>query len=383
MFAFLRKRHDEGGSLPPPDLVEIEPTLGCNLRCVMCHVSYMDEKVKSLDLGALARIAFIGGRHVIIGSVFEPTIHPRFNELIERLNRNRNRIELITNGTRISRLDAPALYDSDLSIVTFSFDGIRKQTFESIRRNADYDKTLRNILYFRERFRERPTHFALNSTLMRRNLDESWETVDFWDRHGFDVARLIFMVVRDPNADLIRESLYPVREAAFAVLDSVAERLIAEKRRISVRAGWYQYSPLRQRFPGHFDRDLVTSGNPATRVVPTLRQDFQLGAAYGMRFPCKSPFTYARILWDGAVQLCQQFVVGNLLEDSFEDIWYGRRAHRIRQLVRSKMDVCNACDYYRYCIKSQEVNVTEKQYYVYDKLQPVLDRIDFERGVVN
>jgi radical SAM protein with 4Fe4S-binding SPASM domain len=191
------------------------------------------------------------------------------------------------------------------------------------------------------------------------------------------------MVVRDSNADLLRESLYPVREAAFAVLDSVAERLIAEQRRISVRAGWYQYSPLRQRFPGHFDRDLVTSGNPATRVVPTLRQDFQLGAAYGMRFPCKSPFTYARILWDGAVQLCQQFVVGNLLEDSFEDIWYGRRAHRIRQLVRSKMDVCNACDYYRYCIKSQEVNVTEKEYYVYDKLQPVLDRIDFERGVVN
>jgi len=221
MFAFLRKRHDEGGNLPPPELIEIEPTLGCNLRCVMCHVSYMDGKVKSLDLGTLERISFLEGRHVIIGSVFEPTIHPRFNDLIDRLNRNRNRIELITNGTRISKLDAPALYDSDLAIVTFSFDGIRKDTYESIRRNADYDRTLKNILYFRERFRERPTYFALNSTMMRKNLGETWETVDFWDRHGFDVARLIFMVVRDSNAELIRESLYPVRDAAFAVLDQL------------------------------------------------------------------------------------------------------------------------------------------------------------------
>jgi radical SAM protein with 4Fe4S-binding SPASM domain len=348
----------------------------------MCHVSYMTEKVKSLDLRALRSLSFVKGRHVIIGSAFEPTIHPGFNELVELLNRNGNRIELITNGTRISKLDAPAVYESDLSIVTFSFDGIRRDTYEQIRRNADYDKTLRNILYFRERFLGSRTYFAVNSTIMRKNLGETWESVDFWDRHGFDVARLIFMVVRDSNSELIRESLYPVREAAFAVLDAVAERIIAEKRRISLRAGWYQSSPLRSRYPQNFHRDLVTSGNPATRIVPTPRQDHQLGAAYGMTFPCKSPFTYARVLWDGSVQLCQQFVVGNLLKDSFEDIWYGAAAHKARQLVRAKMDVCKACDYYRYCIESQEVAVTDKAYYVYDKLQPVLERIDFERGIV-
>lgn len=382
MLAFLKQRYDERGSLPPPELVEIEPTLGCNLRCVMCHVSYMDEKVKFLELGMLKDLSFIRGRHVIVGSTFEPTIHPRFNQLIDLLNGNANRIELITNGTRISKLDCPAIYESDLSIVTFSFDGIRRETYERIRRNANHGKVLDNILYFHDRFRDGEARFAINSTIMRSNLEETWETVDFWDCQGFDVARLIFMVVRDANPALLRESLYPVRDAAFATLDAVAERLIAERRRIALRAGWYQLSPLRLRYRQHFDRDVVTSGNPATRPVPTPRQDLQLGAAFGMKFPCKSPFTYARIMWDGNVQLCQQFVVGNLRRQSFEDIWYGRKAHKVRELVRSRMDVCQVCDYYRYCVKSQELEVTQKAYYVYDRLQPVLDRIDFERGVV-
>jgi len=382
MFAFLRKRHDERGTLPPPEVVEIEPALGCNLRCVMCHVSYMDEKVKFLDLSALRTLAFVKGRHVILGSAFEPGIHPKFNQLIATLNDNGNSIELITNGTRVSKLDAPAMYESNLAIVTFSFDGIRPQTYERIRRNANYEKTVANILYLRERFAARDTYFAINSTLMRSNLDETWETVDFWDRHGFDMLRLIFMVIRDPNEALIRESLYPVRDAAFRVLDDAAERLIAEQRRICVRAGWYRQSPLRERHPRHFERDLVRSGHPGTRVVPTPRQDHQLGAAFGMKFNCRSPFTYARILWDGSVQLCQQFVVGNLLKQSFEDIWYGAEAHAVRQRLRASNAICEACDYYRYCIESQEVAVTEKSYYVYDQLQPALDRIDFERGVV-
>jgi radical SAM protein with 4Fe4S-binding SPASM domain len=346
-------------------------------------VSYMDEKVKALDLSALDSLSFVQGKYVIIGSVFEPTIHPGFNRLIDALNRNQNKIELITNGTRVSKLDAPAMYEADLSIVTFSFDGIRPATFEGIRRNANYEKTVTNILYLKERFAEKGTFFAINSTLMKRNLAETWETIDFWDRHRFDMVRLIFMVIRDANPELIRESLYPIKEQAFQVLDSAAERLIAEKRRICVRAGWYQFSPLRARYGNNFERDVVMSGNPETRVVPTPRQDYQLGPAFGMKFPCKSPFTYVRILWDGSVQLCQQFVIGNLLEQSFEDIWYGVNAYKVRQRVRSNTDVCSACDYYRYCIKSQEVAVTDKAYYVYEPLRPVLDRIDFERGVVN
>ena len=157
--------------MPPPDLIEIEPTLGCNLRCVICHVSYMDEKVKSLDLNALGTISFVQGRHVIVGSSFEPTIHPKFNQLIELLNRNRNRIELITNGTRISKLDVPAIYDSNLSVVTFSFDGIRRATFEQIRRNTNYEKTMHNILYMWDGSVQLCQQFIVGN-LLKRSLED-------------------------------------------------------------------------------------------------------------------------------------------------------------------------------------------------------------------
>ena len=132
----VQKRYDEGGALPPPDAIEIEPTLGCNLRCVMCHVSYMTEKTQLLNLDALKSLSFVKGRQAIIGSGFEPSIHPHFNRLIDILNANQNRIELLTNGTRLDRVDVPALYDSDFSAITFSFDGVRKKSYEKIRRNA-------------------------------------------------------------------------------------------------------------------------------------------------------------------------------------------------------------------------------------------------------
>ena len=377
-----RQRFDEGGTLPPPTIVEIEPTLGCNLRCVMCHVSYMTEKTKLLDLNALDSIGFIKGAYVMIGSSFEPSIHPQFNRLIDRLNVNENPITLMTNGTRLDRLDVPALYDANFEQVTFSFDGVRKQSYESIRRNASYEKTVDNITSFREFFASRDTPFAVNSTVMRTNLEETWETIEFWDDRNFDMLRLIVMVVRDANPALIKESLWPIRDYAFHVFDSAAERLIAEQRRIAVRCPWFQYSSLSALHPDNVIKDTVVSGHSGARILATPRQDLQQGAAFGMKFPCRSPFTYARVLWDGTVELCGRFLIGNLNQATFEDIWYGEQAYNVRKTLRERQDICNSCDYFKYCVQSQEVDVTRKDYYVYDRLQPVLDKIDFETGMV-
>lgn len=378
----LKKRFDVNGTLPPPDMIEIEPTLGCNLRCVMCHVSYMKAKTQVLNLDALRSFDFVRGKHIAIGSAFEPSIHPEFNRLIDILNTNQNSLTLITNGTRLDRLDVPALYEADFSQVMFSFDGIRKGTYEKIRRNSHFDKTVDNITVFRESFASHHARFSVNSTIMQSNIDETWETIDFWDKHNFDMLRLIFMVIRDTNKELIRESLWPIRDHAFDVLDRAAERLIQEKRRIAVRCPWFLRSPVRAASPQHFNKDIVTSGHPGTRDVPTQRQDFQKGAAFGMRFPCKSPFTFARILWDGTVELCNRFPIGNLNTGTFEDIWYGEPANAVRNTVKARMDICISCDYFKYCIQSQDLDVTRKDYYVHEALQPRLNQINFETGEI-
>ena len=53
---------------------------------------------------------------------------------------------------------------------------------------------------------------------------------------------------------------------------------------------------------------------------------------------CKYPFERIKIQWNGDVYLCcdiecKFYKVGNIYEDSFEDIWYGERAQEFRKSV--------------------------------------------------
>lgn len=72
----------EGAPIPSegyglPDYYELEPTRGCNLKCRMCHVSFMEDSVAYLDINAIKDFSFLRGKAVSIGAVFEPCIHPR------------------------------------------------------------------------------------------------------------------------------------------------------------------------------------------------------------------------------------------------------------------------------------------------------------------
>ena len=104
-----------------------------------------------------------------------------------------------------------ALAAANMSYISLSFDGIKRETYEHIRRRARYDEVLGRIVAARNAFAGRSTFFNLNYTMMRRNLDEIAEATDFWDGHGFDAMNFIFMVVRELEPDLILESLFPVR----------------------------------------------------------------------------------------------------------------------------------------------------------------------------
>jgi len=79
-----------------------------------------------------------------------------------------------------------------------------------------------------------------------------------------------------------------------------------------------------------------------------------------MRIDCRSPFTFARILFNGDVQLCYRYMIGNLKEKNFEDIWYGKKAQRIRQKILSDITICDHCDYYRFCLNSSKIDINDK-----------------------
>ena len=375
--------HDFNGALGLPQVLEIEPTDTCNLRCRACHVSFMQhEKTNLLDLSLLSKLECLRGQYAIVGSVFEPIVHPGILDILEFLSNQECRIEMITNGTRLDEAMVNGLAQSNLYYINFSFDGIRPQTYEYIRRRASHADVLDGILRVRQRYEGRPTFFNLNYTMMRSNLDELSEATEFWDGHGFDAMNFIFVVIREPDSSIIKESLYPVRQEAYEKLDQVALRVIEEKRRITLRCPYYRTSPLRQRYPGHFEDVVVWSSHPQARMVPIPRNTIQLGPFPDMPFPCRSPFVLARILANGDVQLCYKFIVGNLAHASFEDIWFGEEAHRVRTELMREEATCRSCDYYRFALKYNTIDLEDRKTHFAWNMLDYADATDFEQGAV-
>lgn len=143
----------------------VEPTSFCNLKCVMCpnkdmpkdEKGYMDFSLfrKTIDEAA----AFV--HEINLTHRGESLLHPDFMAMIGYASQAGIVTKLHSNGTMLGEDKIGPLLDSGLDQLTFSFDGYDAATYESIRINADFEKTLGSIIRFLEvkksRGRKKPT----------------------------------------------------------------------------------------------------------------------------------------------------------------------------------------------------------------------------------
>lgn len=130
----------------------IEPTSFCNLKCVMCPNKDLDRKDKGYMTFDLFRKVIDEAKNFIHETNLihrgESLLHPEFFEMVRYAAAAGIVTKLHTNGTLLDETKARALLGSGLDQLTFSFDGYDKATYESIRVNACYERTIGNILGF-------------------------------------------------------------------------------------------------------------------------------------------------------------------------------------------------------------------------------------------
>ena len=347
--------------LGPPEIIDIEPIQTCNLRCLQCHVSYEPLSHTRLNLAFLKNLTGIENRWALLGGKYEPFSHPEIGDIISGLSQLGTKLEATTNGTLFTpRLEAQ-IEDAKWANIIISFDGATKKTFEAIRRNADFDKTIESIINFKtavQAYQGRDVTFSINYTILRSNIAEIPQAVGLWEGLGFDHISFIPMVTRNSNEILEAESPEPVMAQVHEQLDIAARNVIKSNSRIALKSAEFlnRWSKVKDDLPVNFMNDLVVSNRPETRTLFNPRPYFQNGAFPGMQVNCRSPFKYVRILYNGDVQLCFQFTIGSIYENNIQDIWYGKKAQEVRERVRKNPAVCYACDYYKFCIKADGAN---------------------------
>lgn len=174
-----------------PRLIQVVITTSCNLNCIMCGKSNHDGKYVFSDeyFYDLVQIMPYLQRLVLRGG--EVFFYRNFDKLIDEAYKNNVVIEILTNGLLLNENNIRKFIKTN-SVLTFSIDSPIKETYEFIRRGANFDKLISNILLLNKIKEEMNSNikFNINMVVMRKNYREIFNMIDFAKKYNFQGLNL-------------------------------------------------------------------------------------------------------------------------------------------------------------------------------------------------
>jgi radical SAM protein with 4Fe4S-binding SPASM domain len=264
-----------------PIHLDIESTSICNLDCPMCPYPEMQIKKGNMNFELFQKII-----DQCDGKVFDVLLHmygePLINKDIFKMiryakDRGVRITSLSTNLTLLTKEKSGKLIEAGLDKITLSFDGTDKETFEQVRKGANFEKCLQNLYGFLE----------VKQELKSRN--------------PFTVLQIIQMRETEPGLkDFVdRFSKLPVDLLKVKSFDTWAGQI--EHRTEEMK-------------PSTYHRNNVNDD----------------------RKPCPLLWYYMSIRWDGrVVPCCRDYdnheILGDVTKESLLDVWNGKRFQALRQ----------------------------------------------------
>ena len=134
-----------------PKLISLEVTNACNAKCVMCPREQLTRKIGNIRMDVvdkLCRDAYNKPLQKI--NVFgfgESLLHPQLVDIIRHIKDALPHVELnlSTNAQLLNGGLAQKLLASGIDRINVDIDGVQKQTFESVRRQLDFETVVNNV----------------------------------------------------------------------------------------------------------------------------------------------------------------------------------------------------------------------------------------------
>lgn len=139
-----------------PKYITIETVDGCNARCIMCPRSqekgksfcYMTDTVFDQIINQLKKYKDWIEMVIITGNG-EPLLDRKMPERIHKLKEiGIKYVQFSTNAFLLTEEMIYKIYASGVDDIRFSIDGLRKETYEAVRRGLNFDVVKSNVLNF-------------------------------------------------------------------------------------------------------------------------------------------------------------------------------------------------------------------------------------------
>lgn len=334
-----------------PELIRIDITSKCNLKCKHCQTGMFREPGSELsdlstkELQALfAQMSELGTKQVgFLGG--EPLLRRDFTQLIKSLHDYNIRASITTNGWMINERLAQMLVNEIPTDVAVSIDGPSRATHDWLRGKGSFDRAVNALrLLVRHRGPSKAVLIGISAVIHQRNLHEAEAFLDLADRVGVDY--------------LILAAVHPVGTAVsnWADLGISQDQIISASRKVLDRylSNRYEFE-LRLNFLTPALRHMLVEEGYLISVSVPYYDRAGLYECYiqsdGRVFPSQR---LSEMVPD-ALSLASlrhglDFSETSIREKSLRDIWFGPAFESYRSLVLSKKHVaayksCSRCSF--------------------------------------
>lgn len=288
-----------------PISVSIEPTTSCNLRCPECPsgLRSFTRPTGMLNEGLFRQVIDqLAGRSTYLTFYFqgEPYLNPSFLRMVEYASSKKLYTATSTNAHFLNEEAARQTIASGLDRLIISIDGTTEETYRSYRVGGSLEKVIegaKRILEWRKKLRSITPHVIFQFLVVKPNEHQVPEVFHLAKKLGVDQVVLKTAQIYDYKNG---SPLIPSEE---------------------------KYSRYRRNPDGTFS-------------IKNKLDDH-----------CWRMWHSCVITWDGKVVPCcfdkdASFVMGDLTQNSFEEIWNGEKYKRFRKSLlhsRSEIEICRNC----------------------------------------
>lgn len=202
----------KNGDVQLPYYLDVELTNFCNFNCCFCPTGtkamqrmrgYMPDNVADAIAENVKKYNIPAVRFIRWG---EPTLHPNYLSILEKVKNAGALIHINTNGSLLDEAQIQKLLDMHLDSIKFSFQGADEGTYNEMREGGDYLRLLDIVRKFHEMRGERDYPYIQISTTLTGETAEQIEGFksdigDYCDYYNVGYTKLNHLNVDTMNID--------------------------------------------------------------------------------------------------------------------------------------------------------------------------------------
>lgn len=320
---FFRK-----GKVSYPLNINLFLTLNCNARCKMCNLKQLlNKKGTEMSIESIERLLKEVAKYktniVLFGG--EPILRQDFLDILRLVKKYKLPCGIFTNGTLFNPELIKKIINLEMNFVAFSLQGIGKAHDEVVGIPGAYEKMIKAVKEF-IKYKNRKTKIILHTTIWEDNLDELGKIVELGEQLGVDLIRFghpTFFTKQDIETNKkVMKTVFPNEK-----VDEISCSYEPEER------NEIYYNKLKafiKKYKGRF------------HMTPDLNLE-EIKNWYSNNFKCSRScyFVYRGcfIYPNGDVVPCESFgfVMGNINQERFMDIWNSYKYAKFRQVLKKHL----------------------------------------------